>query len=183
MRLKELAGVRVRYGYRRLHVLPQREGWQVNAKRVYRIYRLEGLSLRLKTKKKRVSAVRVPMPQPSWALESWSMDFVSDSLVSGVKFRALTIVDNFSRVSPAVGVDSSLTGKRVAEVLERLGRVYGLTQSIRVDDATEFCSKGMDEWAYKKGIKLGFIRPGKPMETGYIESFNGKLREWSEPLT
>jgi putative transposase len=177
MRLKELAGVRVRYGYRRLHVLLQREGWQVNAKRVYRLYKQEGLSLRLKTKKKRASAVRVPMPRPSSALESWSMDFVSDSLVSGAKFRALTIVDNFSRVSPAVEVDFSLTGRRVAEVLDRLGRVYGLPKTIRVDNGTEFCSKALDEWAYRKGIKLEFIRPGKPMENGYIESFNGKLRE------
>lgn len=177
MRLKELAGVRVRYGYRRLHVLLQREGWQVNAKRVYRLYRLEGLSLRLKTKKKRVSQLRVPMPRPGSALESWSMDFVSDSLVKGVRFRALTIVDNFSRVSPAVEVDFSPTGRRVAEVLERLGRVYGLPKTIRVDNGTEFCSKAMDEWAYRKGIKLEFIRPGKPMENGYIESFKGKLRE------
>lgn len=177
MRLKELAGVRVRYGYRRLHVLLQREGWHVNVKRVYRLYRLEGLSLRLKTKKKRASAVRVPMPRPRSALESWSMDFVSDSLVNGMKFRALTIVDNFSRVSPAVEVDFSLTGKRVVEVLDRLGRTYGLQKTIRVDNGTEFCSKAMDEWAYRKGIKLEFIRPGKPMEKGYIESFNGKLRE------
>jgi putative transposase len=166
MRLKELAGVRVRYGYRRLHVLLQREGWHVNAKRVYRIYRMEGLSLRLKTKKKRVSAIRVPMPRPKSALQSWSMDFVSDSLVSGMRFRALTIVDNFSRVSPAVEVDFSLTGKRVVEVLDRLGRVYGLPKTIRMDNGTEFASKAVDEWAYRKGIKLEFIRPGKPMENG-----------------
>lgn len=152
MRLKELAGVRLRYGYRRLHVLLQREGWQVNVKRVYRLYRLEGLSLRLKCKKKRVSAVRVPMPQPSSALESWSMDFVSDSLVNGQKFRALTIVDNFSRVSPAVEGDFSLTGKRVVEVLDCLGRVNGLPKAIRVANGTEFASKVMDEGAYGKGI-------------------------------
>jgi putative transposase len=105
------------------------------------------------------------------------MDFVTDSLVNGVKFRTLTIVDNFSRVSPAVEVDFSLTGKRVAKVLERLGRVYGLPKTIRVDNGTEFCSKAMVQWAYRKGIKLEFIGPGKPLENGYIESFNGKLRE------
>jgi putative transposase len=134
MRIRDLAGVRVRYGYRRLHVLLRREGWHVNHKRVYRLYKLEGLSLRLKSKKKRVSAVRVPLPQPSSALESWSMDFMSDSLVDGRKFRLLTIVDNFSRVSPAVEVDFSLTGQRVVDVLELLGSCYGLPKSIRVDN-------------------------------------------------
>jgi putative transposase len=101
------------------------------------------------------------------------MDFMSDNLVDGRKFRLLTIVDNFSRVSPAVEVDFSLTGRRVAEVLDGLGRVYGLPKSIQVDNGTEFCSKAMDECGYRKGIKLEFIRPGKPMENGYIESFNG----------
>jgi putative transposase len=102
------------------------------------------------------------------------MDFVSDSLVNGVKFRTLTIVDNFSRVSPAVEVDSSLTGKRVAEVLDRLGRVYGLPKSIRVDNGTGFCSKAMDEWAYRKGIKLEFIRP---WETDGEREHRGLQRE------
>ena len=171
-----MAGVRVRYGYRRLHVLLRREGWRVNDKRVYRLYRLEGLSLRLKSKKKRASAVRVPLPQPSSALESWSMDFMTDSLVDGRKFRLLTIVDNFSRVSPAIEVDFSLTGQRVVEALEHLRNCYGLPKSIRVDNGTEFASKVVDEWAYRKGIKLEFSRPGKPMDNGYIESFNGKLR-------
>jgi len=104
------------------------------------------------------------------------MDFMSDSLVDGYKFRLLTIVDSFSRVSPAVEVDFSITGQRVVEVLERLGNCYGLPKSIRVDNGTEFASKVMDEWAYRKGIKLEFSRPGKPMDNAYIESFNGKLR-------
>lgn len=176
MRIRDLASVRVRYGYRRLHVLLRREGWLVNHKRVYRLYKQEGLSLRLKSKKKRVSAVRVPLPQPSAALESWSMDFMSDSLVDGRKFRVLTIVDNFSRVSPALEVDFSLTGERVVEVLERLAKTSGLPKSIRVDNGTEFASKTVDEWAYKNGVKLEFSRPGKPTDNGYIESFNGKLR-------
>ena len=104
------------------------------------------------------------------------MDFMTDSLVDGHKFRLLTIVDNFSCVSPAVEVDFSLTGQRVVEVLEHLGNCYGLPKSIRVDNGTEFASKAVDEWAYRKGIKLEFSRPGKPMDNGYIESFNGKLR-------
>jgi putative transposase len=177
MRIRDLAGVRVRYGYRRLHVLLRREGWQVNHKRVYRLYKLEGLSLRLKSKKKRASCIRVPRPQATAALQTWSMDFMHDSLVDGRTFRLLTIVDNFSRVSPAIEVDQSLTSKRVVEVLERLGKSFGLPKSIRVDNGTEFSSKVMDEWAYRRGIKLEFSRPGKPTDNGYIESFNGKLRQ------
>ncbi len=122
--------------------------------------------MRLKTKKKRASQLRAPMPRPSSALESGSTDLLSDSLVSGVKFRALTIVDNFSRITPAVEVDFSLTGKRAVEALDRVGRVYGLPKTIRVDNGTEFCSRAMDEWAYRKGIKLEFIRVNSPATDG-----------------
>lgn len=177
MKLKDLAAARVRYGYRRLHVLLQREGWQINHKRVYRLYKLEGLSLRLKTKKKRASVARVPLPLPSGPNQCWSMDFVADRLSDGRQIRLLTLVDNFSRVSPAIEVDFSLTGKRVAEVLERLKTGCGLPQVIKVDNGSEFISKAMDEWAYRNKVKLGFSRPGKPMDNGFIESFNGRLRQ------
>jgi putative transposase len=110
-------------------------------------------------------------------LESWLMDFMSDSLLDGRKFRLLTIVDNFSRVSPAIEVAGSLSGRRVVEVLEGLATSVGLPKSIRVDNGTEFTAKVVDEWAYRRGIKLEFSRPGKPPDNGYIESFNGKLRQ------
>jgi transposase InsO family protein len=134
IRIRDLAQARVRYGYRRLHVLLLREGWRVNHKRVYRLYKEEGLSLRLKSKKKRVSAARVESPAPQAPNEVWSMDFVSDSLGNGQAIRALTLVDNFSRVSPAIEVDFSLTGKRVVEVLERVRSRYGQPQVIKCDN-------------------------------------------------
>ena len=177
MRLKDLAGTRVRYGYRRLHVLLMREGWQLNHTRVYRLSKHEGLSLRLKTKKKRISQARVPWPAPSGPLECWSMDFVADRLSDGRQFRLLTLVDNFSRVSPAIEIDFSLNGRRVVEVLERLKGSCGLPKVIKVDNGSEFISKAMDEWAHRNGVKLDFSRPGKPTDNAFIESFNGRLRQ------
>lgn len=177
MRLKDLAAARVRYGYRRLHVLLMREGWVINHKRVYRLYKQEGLSLRLKTKKKRASAARVPPPAALAPMECWSMDFVADRLADGRQIRMLTLVDNFSRVSPAIEVDFSLTGKRVVEVLERLKKTCGLPKVIKVDNGSEFISKAMDEWAYRHEVKLEFSRPGQPTDNAFIESFNGRLRQ------
>jgi putative transposase len=177
MRLKDLAAARVRYGYRRLHVLLVREGWAINHKRVYRLYKPEGLSLRLKTKKKRVSAPRIPLPTPSAPMECWSMDFVMDRLSAGQCFRMLTLVDNFSRVSPAIEVDFSLNGKRVVEVLERLKLTVGLPKTIKVDNGSEFISKTLDAWAHHNDVKLDFSRPGKPTDNAFIESFNGRLRQ------
>ena len=177
VRLKDLAGARVRYGYRRLHVLLMREGWQINHKRVYRLYKQEGLSLRLKTKKKRASEARVPPPALNGPNECWSIDFVADRLSDGRSIRMLTLVDNFSRVSPAIEVDFSLTGKRVVEVLDGLKSRCGLPKVIKVDNGSEFISKAMDEWAHRNGVKLDFSRPGKPTDNAFIESFNGRLRQ------
>jgi len=169
-------------------VLLLREGWKVNHKRVYRLYREEGLSLRLKSKKKRVSRARVESQAPQSPNEVWSMDFVTDNLGSGQAIRALTLVDNFSRVSPAIEVDFSLTGRRVVEVLERVIAKYGKPQVIKCDNGPEFISRVVDEWAYRKGVKLEFSRPGKPTDNAYIESFNGRFRQeclnqhWFETL-
>jgi putative transposase len=177
VRLKDLAAARVSYGYRRLHVLLLREGWEINHKRVYRLYQQEGLSLRMKTKKKRASALRVPMPETTAPNQCWSMDFVSDELSDGRRFRLLTLVDNFSRVSPAIEVDFSLTGSRVVEVMERLRLAGQMPRVIRVDNGSEFVSKVMDEWAHRNNVKLEFSRPGKPTDNAFIESFNGRLRQ------
>ena len=175
MRIRDLAASRVRYGYRRLHVLLQREGWTVNAKRVYRLYRLEGLSLRLKSRKKRVSAPRV-VRAPTRPNERWSMDFVTDCLADGRRFRALTLVDNVSRVSPTIEAAFSFAGGRVVQVLERLAATHGLPQAISVDNGPEFISRTMDAWAYHHGVHLEFSRPGQPTDNPFIESFNGHFR-------
>lgn len=177
LRLKELAAVRVRYGYRRLTILLRREGWRVNAKRVYRLYRQENLSVRTKVRKKRAAQPRVPLSRATGPNQRWSMDFMTDRLAQGGSFRVLTIVDQFSRECPLLEAGLSLTGQQVVECLERLALFRGLPESITVDNGAEFCSRAVDAWAYQRGVKLDFIRPGKPVENGFIESFNGKLRD------
>ena len=177
LRLRDLAAVRVRYGYRRLHVLLRREGWAVNPKRVYRLYQQEGLSLRLKPRRKRVSGHRGPKPLAQRPQECWSLDFLSDSLADGRRFRVLTIVDNVSRVSPAIEVDFSLPGARVVAVLDRAAKAYGTPQRLSMDNGPEFISKALDEWAYRRGVRLEFSRPGKPTDNAFVESFNGHFRQ------
>lgn len=177
MRLKELAMVRVRYGYRRLTILLQREGWKVGKRRVYRLYRQENLLVRTKTRRKRVARIRVPLAGAERPNQRWSMDFMSDRLVDGRAFRVLTVVDQFSRECPLLEADRSLTGRRVVECLDRLAWFAGKPESITVDNGSEFCSRVLDAWAYQHGVRLDFIRPGRPVENGFIESFNGKLRD------
>lgn len=176
-RLKELASQRRRFGSPRLHVLLRREGKIVNHKRVERIYREEGLSLRKRKKKRQTAALRIVLPTPTQPNKRWSMDFVSDQLSDGRKFRSLTIVDDCSRESPAIEVDTSLPGKRVTRVLDRLADTRGLPDAIVVDNGPEFSGSELDSWAHQRGVKLCFIRPGKPVENVYIESFNGKFRD------
>jgi putative transposase len=177
IRLKELAAVRVRYGYRRLTILLRREGWAVNSKRVYRLYLQANLGVRTKHRRKRAAQVRVPLEAPVRVNERWSMDFMTDRLEDGRYFRILTIVDQFSRECPLLEAGVSLSGKRVVECLDQLASARGLPKTITIDNGSEFCSRVLDTWAYQRGIKLDFIRPGKPVENGYIESFNGKLRD------
>jgi len=177
MRLKELAAVRVRYGYRRLTILLRREGWEVGPRRINRLYRQENLLVRTKTRRKRVARLRVPLTGAERPNQRWSMDFMSDRLVDGRAFRVLTIVDQFSRECPLLETDRSLTGKRVVECLDRLAWLHGKPESITVDNGSEFCSRALDAWAYANGVRLDFIRPGRPMENGFIESFNGRLRD------
>ena len=177
VRLRELAEQRRRFGCPRLHVMLKRESLVINHKRTERIYREEGLSLRLKKRKKKAAVLRVRLPQAQHAEQRWSMDFVADSTLAGRRFRALAIVDDYSRECPAIEVDSSLPGTKVVEVLERLAETRGLAEVITVDNGPEFAGKTLDEWAYRRGIKLNFIRPGKPVENAYAESFIGKLRD------
>ena len=144
IRLKELAAARVRYGYERLHTLLVREGWRINHKRVYRLYREEGLGIRVKRRKKLTSLPRVLPPPAQRPHERWSMDFLTDGLADGRRFRVLTIVDTVSRVSPAIEVGVSLTGEQVVAVLERLQRTVGRPERIAVDNGPEFISKALD---------------------------------------
>src|SRR6185437_9993355 len=168
---------RVRYGYRRIHVLLRRDGWRVNAKRVYRLYREMGLQLRPKTPKRRVKAkLRDDRRPATRSNETWAMDFVHDQLATGTKLRVLTIIDTFSRFSPAIEPRFNFRGADVVEVLERVGREVGLPAVIRVDQGSEFVSRDLDLWAYQRGVTLDFSRPGKPTDNAFIESFNGKFR-------
>jgi putative transposase len=176
MRLRELAAARVRYGYRRLHVLLRREGWKINVKRVHRLYKLEGLSLRLKQRKKRVSQLRVVQPTAQRPNERWSLDFMSDTLGDGRRIRVLTAVDHFSRVSPGIEVDYSLPSRRVVEMLERLTTSVGKPKVLCVDNGPEFSGRVLDQWAHRNKVKLHFSRPGKPTDNAMIETFNAKVR-------
>ncbi len=176
-RLRGLAQERCRFGYRRLTVLLRREGWPVNHKRVYRLYREEGLGVR-RRKRKRIGAVRCqPVAIPTRLNERWSMDFISDALSEGRKFRSLNIVDDFNRECLVAEVDTSITGGRVVRVLERLRELRGLPQMLVMDNGPEFAGQALDVWAYEQGVKLHFIEPGKPVQNALIESFNGKMRD------
>ena len=177
IRLRELAEHRRKFGSPRLHTLLRREGRVINHKRTERIYKEEGLSLRLKKRKKRTSHLRVVLARPERINQHWSMDFVSDSLYNGRRFRVLTVVDNLSKECPVLEVDHSLTGKRVARVLDRIAMTKGLPEVISVDNGPEFISKALDLWAFENNVKLRFIQPGKPTQNAYIESFNGKFRD------
>ncbi len=176
-RLRDLAAKRPRFGYRRLLILLRREGWQVNHKRVYRVYREHNLAVRRKRRKKLASQARVVLPEVTRINERWSMDFMADTMADGRSFRTLNIVDDFCKVCPAIEVDTSIPGRRVARVLDRLAETRGLPEMIVVDNGPEFTGRYLDAWAYRRGVKLHFIRPGKPVENCFVESFNGKFRD------
>jgi putative transposase len=176
-RLEAHAAMRARFGYRRLHILLEREGLCVNHKRIHRLYRAAGLQVRRRRRKRLTRADRVPLPLPSQPSERWSMDFMVDTLADGRGFRTLNIVDDFTRQCLAIEVDRSLPGLRVARVLDRLAADVGLPQTIVVDNGPEFAGRTLDAWAYAHNVTLRFIRPGKPIENAYVESFNGKFRD------
>jgi putative transposase len=177
VRLRELAGSRVRYSYRRLTVMLRREGWKVNAKRIYRLYTEEGLIVRTQKRRQRAQRQRIPSGQAIRPNQKWSMDFVAQRLADGRWIRVLTVVDQFTRECPLLFADTALSGEKVAVALDAVVGRRGAPQSITVDNGTEFASKAMDLWAYQNNVHLDFIRPGRPVENGYIESFNGRLRD------
>ncbi len=170
MRMRELAAARVRFGERRLTVLLRREGWSVNAKRIYRLYSEKGLTVRTKHRTKAAGRARVPQPGATAPNQRWSMDFMSERVADGRSFRILTVVDQFTRECLCLLADRSLTGENVAQALELLVGQRGVPHSITVDNGSEFASRVMDAWASRHGIQLDFIRPGKPVENGFINS-------------
>jgi putative transposase len=175
-KLSELAARFRRFGYKRLHILLRREGIVINHKRTYRLYKEAGLAIRKHKKKcpyeKRGKPGSVEIPNTRW-----SFDFVSDSLANGRRIRALTVIDEATRESLAIEVDTSLTGVRVVGVLNRIAFFRGYPSEILTDNGPEFISHALSEWTYEKNIQHLFIEPGKPVQNAYIESFNGKFRE------
>lgn len=177
-KLKELASTHVRYGYRRLTVLLRRQGWKVNAKRIYRLYTEEGLIVRTKQRKKIARRQRGAVPAAMRPGQRWSMDFISDKLADGRGFRILTVVDQFTRECVLLAADRSMSGAKVAEALQRVIEGEGAApESITCDNGSEFAGRVLEAWAIEHGVQLVFIRPGRPVENGFIESFNGRLRD------
>jgi putative transposase len=172
-RLETLAILKPRWGYRRLHWLLEREGTHVNRKRVQRVYRDAGLHVR-RRRRKRVSVARVPATVPARPNERWSMDFMSDTLGDGRTFRIFTLVDDCARHSPGLLVEFALGADRVTRFLDELPE---LPRDLVCDNGPEFTSQCFDQWAHERGVRLHFIRPGKPIDNCYIESFNGRLRD------
>lgn len=176
-RLYDLAMERRRFGYRRLHALLRREGCMVNHKRVYRLYVEDHLCVRQRRSKHRVAMERLPLTAATFARQSWSVDFVSDALATGRRFRTLNVVDDYTREAMAIEVDTSLSGARVTRVLDKLRMECGLPQQIRSDNGPEFVSRAVEQWSYESGVKWRFIEPGRPMQNGYVESFNSRFRD------
>jgi len=176
-RLRGLAEQYPRYGYPTLHQMLRTEGLVINPKRTYRIYRQEGLQVRTKRRKK-LNRPRVPMLVPDRVNVRWSMDFLSDQLANGRRFRVLNVVDDFSRECVLQVTDFSLSGERVARELERLAQRRSLPRVIVCDNGPEFTSKALFFWAKQSGVKLHFIQPGKPTQNAFVESFNGKFRDY-----
>jgi putative transposase len=190
-RIRELARSRVRYGYRRIHILLKREGIHINKKRVYRLYSEDGLQLRSKRPRRHVTAAtrRPPRAKPQAPNVAWSMDFVSDQTASGQRFRALTVVDVFSRECLAIEPGQKLGGADVVNVLSRIAAERSSPKRIYCDNGSEFSSRLVDLWAYANKVVMEFSRPGKPTDNAFIESFNGTLRDeclnvhWFDDLT
>lgn len=175
-RLIELARQKPRFGYRRLGVLLEKSGTVVNHKRLFRVYQEAGLGVR-RREKKRLERGVAGMPLLSRPNQEWSLDFVSDALANGRAIRALTVLDDFTRESPAIEVDSSLSAARVTRVLDGVIYARGVPESIRLDNGPEFTSRCFVAWAADRKIRLIYIQPGKPVQNSFIESFNGRFRD------
>ena len=176
-RLRELASQRRRFGYRRLHILLKREGVEVNWKKLYRLYREERLTVRKRGGRKRALGTRAPMTIPQDPNQRWSLDFVSDTLVDGRRFRILCVIDDFSRECLATVVDNSISGHRVARELDAIAERRGYPLLVVSDNGTELTANAMLKWQQDRDVEWHYIAPGKPMQNGFVESFNGRLRD------
>jgi putative transposase len=176
-RMKAIAHERRRFGYRRIHVLLKREGVAVNHKRLFRLYREEKLSVRKRGGRKRALGTRAPMLVPLLPNQRWSLDFVSDQFTDCRRFRVLTVIDDCTRECIALVADTSLSGRRVARELNQLMLQRGVPKMVVSDNGTEFTSNAILNWADEAKVDWHYIAPGKPMQNGFIESFNGKLRD------
>lgn len=175
--MKNVAAERRRFGYRRIHVMLRRQGWQVNHKKIMRLYREEKLQVRKRGGRKRALGTRKPMLLPSRANERWSLDFVHDVFTDGRKFRILAVIDDFSRECLALVADTSLSGMRTARELNKLIQQRGKPNTIVSDNGTEFTSTAILKWSEEKVVEWHYIQPGKPQQNGFVESFNGSFRD------
>jgi putative transposase len=176
-RLRELAGERRRFGYRRLGILLAREGMGMNHKKLLRLYREEGLTLRRWRGRKRATGTRAPMAVPQGPNQRWSLDFVADALFWGRRFRVLAVVDDFTREALALVVDTSIGGARVVRELDALIARRGRPATIVSDNGSELTSRAVLEWTNRSGVEWHYIAPGKPIQNAFVESFNGRFRD------
>lgn len=187
-RIRDIAFERRRFGYRRVHQLLRREGTEVNHKKVYRLYRQAGLAVRKRKRRKGIMLERQPLTLPDRPNQTWSMDFVMDSLSNGRRIKCLTIVDDFTKECLDIPVALGISGEQVCRALDAIAAFRGYPKAVRTDQGPEFTGKALDQWAYEHRVDLKLIQPGKPMQNGYIESFNGKFRDeclnehWFEDL-
>ncbi|AUC56478.1 MULTISPECIES: IS3 family transposase [Rhodobacterales] len=175
--MQEIAGKRRRFGYRRIGVLLERKGMIMNHKKLYRLYREEGLSVKRRRGRKRARGTRTPMPEAARPNARWSLDFLSDSFGASRKFRILAVIDDCCRENLCLMADTSISGARVARELDALVRVYGKPGCIVSDNGTEFTSRAILKWADQNDVPWHYIDPGKPQQNAFIESFNGSLRD------
>ena len=175
--MQEIAGKRRRFGYRRIGVLLERKGMIMNHKKLYRLYREEGLSVKRRRGRKRARGTRTPMPEAARPNARWSLDFLSDSFGASRKFRILAVIDDCCRENLCLIADTSISGARVARELDALVRIYGKPACIVSDNGTEFTSRAILKWADQNGVPWHYIDPGKPQQNAFIESFNGSLRD------
>ena len=175
--MKEIAGKRRRFGYRRIGILLERKGMIMNHKKLYRLYREEGLSVKRWRGRKRARGSRTPMPEAAHPNARWSLDFLADSFGASRKFRILAVIDDCCRENLCLTADTSISGARVARELDALMRIYGKPACIVSDNGTEFTSRAILKWADKNGVPWHYIDPGKPQQNAFIESFNGSLRD------
>lgn len=175
--MKEIAGKRRRFGYRRIGVLLKRKGMIMKHKKLYRLYREEGLAVKRRRGRKRARGSRTPMPEATRPNQRWSLDFLTDSFGESRKFRILAVKDDCCREHLCLAADTSISGERVARELEALVRIYGKPACIVSDNGTEFTSRAILKWADRNGVDWHYIDPGKPQQNAFIESFNSSLRD------